>query len=80
MEGKNVLLAIVLSTVVLVIWATFFEPPPLEKQISEQEIVESVESNEDISSPSVENVEIIQSATRKEIINKTNRIVVIFLV
>ena len=76
MEGKNVLLAIVLSTVVLVIWATFFEPPPLEKQISEQEIVESVENNEDISSPSVENVEIIQSATRKEIINKTNRIVI----
>ena len=76
MEGKNVLLAIVLSTVVLVIWATFFEPPPLEKQIPEQEIAESVESNEDISSPSVENVEIIQSATRKEILNKTNRIVI----
>ena len=28
MDSKNVLLAIVLSTLVLVLWATFFESPP----------------------------------------------------
>ena len=36
MEGKNVLMAIVLSTLVLVVWATFFESPPVEKQIAEK--------------------------------------------
>ena len=71
MDFKNVLLAIILSTVVLVVWATFFEPPPLERQSPDQEVTES---NKDISSPTVENVEIIESATRKEIISKTNRI------
>ena len=35
MEGKNVLLAIVLSTIVLVFWATFFEPPVIEKTATE---------------------------------------------
>ena len=33
METKNILLAIVLSTLVLVIWATFFEPPPIEEKV-----------------------------------------------
>jgi len=34
MDSKNVLMAIVLSTLVLVFWATFFEPPPVERQIA----------------------------------------------
>ena len=37
MDFKNVLMAIVLSTLVLVFWATFFEPPPVERQIEEDQ-------------------------------------------
>ena len=43
MEGKNVLLAIVLSTIVLVFWATFFEPPVIEREILENEITKENE-------------------------------------
>ena len=39
METKNVLMAIVLSTLVLVFWATFFEPPPVEQNTSENKII-----------------------------------------
>ena len=38
MDFRNVLMAIVLSTVVLVVWATFFEAPIVDKQISENEV------------------------------------------
>ena len=38
MDFKNVLMAIVLSTLVLIGWATFFEPPIVEQQITENEI------------------------------------------
>ena len=34
METKNVLIAVILSTIILIVWATFFEAPPT-KQISE---------------------------------------------
>ena len=36
MDTKNVLLAVILSTIVLVFWATFFEPPVREEQIVEE--------------------------------------------
>ena len=52
MDFKNVLIAIVLSTLVLVFWATFFEPPSVERQIAEKQITKSEES----SSPSIEEV------------------------
>ena len=41
MDFKNVLLAIVLSTAVLVGWATFFEPPIVEQQVTEKTITEN---------------------------------------
>ena len=41
MDSKNVLMAIVLSTLVLVFWATFFEPPPIEMQTTEKQTTES---------------------------------------
>ena len=53
MDGKNVLLAIVLSTLVLVVWATFFEAPVVEQQAPEKQIVE----NQDLSSPSIDESE-----------------------
>ena len=40
MEFKNVLMAIVLSTLVLIFWATFFEAPIVEKQTTENKIIE----------------------------------------
>ena len=50
MEFRNVLIAIVLSTLVLLVWATFFEAPINEQQTSENQITK----NEDLSSPSVD--------------------------
>jgi len=50
MDFRNVLIAIVLSTVVLIGWATFFEPPIVEQQTTENEITK----NEDFSSTSID--------------------------
>ena len=38
MDFRNVLLAIVLSTTVLIVWATFFEPPIVEQQVTENQV------------------------------------------
>ena len=62
MEGKNVLLAIVLSTLVLIVWATFFEPDPIERQITEDQTTK----NEELSSPSIEEVELSKKVERNE--------------
>jgi YidC/Oxa1 family membrane protein insertase len=70
MEGKNVLMAVVLSTVVLIFWATFFEPPVVEKQTTENEITK----NENDSSPSIEEMEASKKFSRDEAINKVKRI------
>ena len=69
MDFRNVLIAIVLSTIVLVGWATFFEPPIVEQQTIENKITK----NEDISSPSIDEKEIKNEITRTDVINKTNR-------
>ena len=70
MDFKNVLMAIVLSTLVLVFWATFFEPPPVEKQITEKQITKSEES----SSPSIEEGEPQKKITRSDAIDSVSRI------
>ena len=72
MDFKNVLMAIVLSTLVLVGWATFFEQPIVEQQTIENEITK----NEDLSSPSIDESEkeIKNEITRNDVINNTNRI------
>ena len=70
MDFKNVLMAIVLSTLVLVFWATFFEPPPVEKQIAEKQITKSEES----SSPSIEEGEPQKKITRSDAIDSVSRI------
>ena len=70
METKNVLLAVVLSTIVLVFWATFFEPPPVEKQITEKQITKS----EETSSPSIEEIETSKKISRNETIKTVDRI------
>ena len=72
MDFRNVLIAIVLSTVVLIGWATFFETPIVEQQITENKITK----NEDLSSPSIDEgeKEIKNEITRNDVINNTNRI------
>ena len=72
MDFRNVLLAIVLSTLVLVGWATFFESPIVEQQTSENVIKE----NDNLSSPSIDEdeKEVKNEITRNDVINKTNRI------
>ena len=73
MDFRNVLLAIVLSTIVLVGWATFFEAANCrEQQATENEITK----NEDLSSPSIDEgaKEIKNEITRSDVINKTNRV------
>ena len=53
MEGKNLILAIALSALVLIMWSIFFAPPPpnIDK---EQNKIEKVLKDDKISSPSVE--------------------------
>ena len=70
MDGKNVLLAIVLSSLVLVVWATFFEAPIVEQPKKENQIAK----NESGSTPSIEEVENIKKTSRKEAISKVDRI------
>ncbi len=70
MEGRNVLLAIILSTLVLIVWATFFEAPIVDQKNNKNEITK----NQDISSPSIDEKEVKSEIGRSEIINKTNRI------
>ena len=70
MDTKNVLLAIVLSTLVLVFWATFFEPPPVERQVMENQITKSEES----SLPSIEEIETSKKISRNESLGSVDRV------
>jgi len=72
METKNVLIAVILSTLVLVFWSTFFEPPINEEQFVNNKMT----SKQETSSPSLslDEGELKNEATRNESINKTSRI------
>ena len=70
MDSKNVIMAIVLSTVVLIFWATFFETPVVEQQTTEKQITKT----ESISTPSIEEIESSKKISRNEAINKVDRI------
>ena len=71
MDAKNVILAILLSTIVLVGWGTFFAPPPP----TPIEVAENETKNSEVaSSPSIESEETKNEITRTDAINKTNRI------
>ena len=70
MDSKNVLMAIVLSTLVLVFWSTFFEPPPVERQIAEDQVIKS----EELSSPSIEKVELSKKIARDDTIDSVARV------
>ena len=70
MDTKNVLMAVVLSTIVLVFWSTFFEPPPVERQIAEDQVTKS----EELSSPSIEKVELSKKIVRDDTIDSVARV------
>ena len=70
MDSKNVLIAIVLSALVLVFWAAFFEPPVTNNPVNESTRNQTQKSD----SPSVETKEIDNVATRDEAIKNVNRI------
>ena len=72
MDTRNVLLAVILSTIVLIFWATFFEAPIIDQTTNEK----VVEKNQETSSPSIDESEkeIKSEITRDDVINNTNRI------
>jgi len=72
MDFRNVLTAIILSSVVLIGWATFFEQPNLEQIENKNKVTK----NEDFSSPTIVEKENKKEITRSEAINKTKRIII----
>ena len=70
METRNVLLAVILSTIVLIFWATFFEAPIVEQRPTEKQISKS----ENSSTPSIEEIDTAKKTSRKEAISKIKRI------
>ena len=72
MEFRNVLMAVVLSTIVLIGWGTFFEAPIVEQQTTKNQIAK----NEDLSSPSIDEDKkgTTNEITRSDTINKTKRV------
>ncbi len=73
MEGKNLILAISLSALVLIMWSIFFAPPPstIDKK---QNKIEKIQEENDISSPSIETTKKIKAASRVESLKTTKRI------
>ena len=70
MDTKNVLFAVILSTVVLIFWGTFFEPPPTELNKNENKITKTEETY----SPTIEEIEETKKISRNEAINSVERI------
>jgi len=70
MDFRNVLMAIVLSSVVLIGWSVFFDAPIVEQQSTENQILK----NENASTPSIEEKEALKEVSRKEAISKIDRI------
>ena len=70
MDFRNVLMAIVLSSLVLIGWAVFFEPPIVEQQTIENQVTK----NENKATPSIEEIESEKKVSRSEAINKDDRI------
>ena len=69
MESKNVLLAVILSSIVLIFWGTFFEAPVVKQAPQNQ-----ISKNDNMESPSIDETENKTEITRTEAINSTKRI------
>ena len=75
MDNKNVFVAIALSMAVLLFWGAFFETPKqVEKNLSQQSVKKEFKDSNNNLAPSInENLE-IKTVSRKESINKVDRI------
>ncbi len=73
MEGKNLILAIALSALVLIVWGTLFAPPPptIDK---EQSKIEKIDNDSDVSSPSIDTKEETKTLSRTENLKLAKRI------
>ena len=73
MEGKNLILAISLSALVLIMWATFFAPPPptLDEEINK---IENVKKENEVTSPSIDNKKEKEVLSRNESLKFNKRI------
>ncbi len=71
MDSKNVILAVILSTLVLIVWATFFEPPVVENKAAKNQILQ----NDDKPSPTIEEQNSINEVSRSNAINNAERII-----
>ena len=73
MDSKNVLLAVILSTAVIVIWSVMFPPPEIENTTSEDTTI--VEKNESKpKAPKIKIKEPDKKITRQDAIKQSNRI------
>ena len=73
MDSKNVLLAVILSTAVIVIWSVMFPPPEIENTTSDDTtIVEKSESKP--KAPKIKIKEPDKKITRQDAIKQSNRI------
>jgi len=74
METRNVLFAIVLSTIVLIFWSTFFEPPVVNEEINKKEVTKNLDSN----TPSINEIQkkIVNEIARSDVINDSKRVIV----
>ena len=73
MDSKNVILAIVFSSLVLIIWAVFFEPPP-PKTITNESKVEKIQEENNLSYPSIETSEEKKVILRSDTLKTSKRI------
>ena len=73
MEGKNLILAISLSALVLIMWAVFFAPPPPTIYKEKNKIEEIQKKDDEISSPSIDTKKETTTLTRAKYLKSTKR-------
>ena len=71
-SNKNIIAAISLSAAIIVLWALFFSPSPEDREKIKQKRIDSVKS---LDAPEIENSETNNLLSRKEALNKDERIV-----
>ena len=69
MDSKNVIMAVILSTLVLVGWGVFFEGPIVEQNPSEEKVL-----TDENTTPSIDKTKTSEKISRNETINKVKRI------
>ena len=73
MDSKNVLLAVILSTAVIVIWSVMFPPPEIDNTITKDTAV--VEKNESKpQAPKIKIKEQVTKITREDAIKQSDRL------